>query len=52
MAKVKTAPQPPKAVTVKGVSASQWKKFKSKCAKANLSASERIRQLIADDIKV
>lgn len=52
MAKIKTVPQPPKAVTVKGVPANQWKKFRKKCDTAKLSASERIRQLIADDIKV
>jgi hypothetical protein len=35
-----------------GISKTVWKRFKAKCKKAGLSASERIRQLVAADLKV
>lgn len=39
-------------VTVGGVGKRSWTRFLSKCNKANISASARIRQLIEADIKV
>ncbi len=39
-------------VTVSGVSKRSWSRFLSKCKKAKVSASERIRQLIDADVKV
>lgn len=39
-------------LTVDGVVRRSWIRFKSKCKKQNVSAAERIRQLIDADIKV
>lgn len=50
--KAKAPATPPVKVTFSGVPARTWKSFQSKCKKANLSAAERLRQLIAADVKV
>ncbi len=34
------------------ITTSAWERFKKKCKKADLSASERVRQLVAADLKV
>jgi hypothetical protein len=34
------------------ISKTVWDRFKKKCKKANLSASERFRELVAADLKV
>lgn len=48
----KTKASPKTKITVGDVNKNKWTRFKAKCKKANMSASERIRQLIDADIKV
>lgn len=52
MAKAKAPAAPPVKVTFGGVPARTWERFQKKCKGAKLSAAERLRQLIANDLKV
>jgi len=50
MANTTATPSEVKATIV--MNRRQWERFKRKCRKANTNASERLRELIKQDLKV